>query len=759
MLKPLSESLQKLCRAQRALIRRKRRSKVRVSFTHSTSSRGSKAGQTKRSPRRLKSVDSQHILLAAPGPLKKQGGLRNNVRPEKADGPYPVFGRQDVSSSQNNLCWQPSPSENGPVVPGVGIRNRPHWGIIPKVPVPSLLRPEAERLSPKATPEHALNTNPTEKPPAGNTSHRRPLYTVFPKPSPPRKPPGRIAQHPTTNTIHSESVRRSIKQQHHLSSLVPSNTPSNITDVKPANGEVPVASTKSALETPASGATSQLLDQSLIQQESLEGFTREPEDYAIATGAVRKHRVSTPSILETHVSIHTVHELLPYRRQFRDAGLAVTSADQKAPPANKNTRRYQDSGSKDGRLWLDGGSSSARGVLSTGTKDSTSDEVVDIFTASPVAFTRANALPRSEVETEKTMRERQPLSQYQQKPEPTGAAPSKLRHSPGDIKTAQRRPSAITFKEKPLPAKPGSAPLGVIEVTGDGSCITAKSEYTLELGKKADKSLPAIAASRTSPQTRHGTSSLGKTNWMYDSRPPPTTISEEKKPSPKKHMIQVRNIRQCILHQRDRVLLEIQSTGSKIIPPADKVKEAGTVSEIELPETWKKAVGTPSSFEKALDDVVRKLDDMRESKYPADPEMDRIKSRRAPPRPPSPSRRLQRAAELRRQRMAEAAVAPANVVQEDKDISDKDVLKGLNIICAASADAELDARIQARTGLRLRRFLADLKTFESLSQDWMVEGDSQRSTRRLAKETRGASEKDARVRISSKPREPSSSLS
>ncbi|KAK4157838.1 hypothetical protein C8A00DRAFT_29224 [Chaetomidium leptoderma] len=55
-------------------------------------------------------------------------------------------------------------------------------------------------------------------------------------------------------------------------------------------------------------------------------------------------------------------------------------------------------------------------------------------------------------------------------------------------------------------------------------------------------------------------------------------------------------------------------------------------------------------------------------------------------------------------------------LEDDKEISDRDVLKGLKIICAASADAEFDALVRKKTGLRLRQFLADLQSCGQLSE-------------------------------------------
>ena len=51
---------------------------------------------------------------------------------------------------------------------------------------------------------------------------------------------------------------------------------------------------------------------------------------------------------------------------------------------------------------------------------------------------------------------------------------------------------------------------------------------------------------------------------------------------------------------------------------------------------------------------------------------------------------------------------------EDDEVSDGDVLGGLKIICAVAADADVDAEVARRTGLRLRRFLVDLQRWERL---------------------------------------------
>lgn len=64
----------------------------------------------------------------------------------------------------------------------------------------------------------------------------------------------------------------------------------------------------------------------------------------------------------------------------------------------------------------------------------------------------------------------------------------------------------------------------------------------------------------------------------------------------------------------------------------------------------------------------------------------------------------------------EADKPPTAVPGDDdsEDISDRDVLRGLRIVCAAAADREFDALVYSRTGMRLRRFLADVRGFEEV---------------------------------------------
>lgn len=87
-----------------------------------------------------------------------------------------------------------------------------------------------------------------------------------------------------------------------------------------------------------------------------------------------------------------------------------------------------------------------------------------------------------------------------------------------------------------------------------------------------------------------------------------------------------------------------------------------------------------------------------------------------------------------RQRKNKNEQAPAD--HHDRDISDRDVLKGLRLALAAACDEDYDAWIRGRTGLRLRRFMADLKGFEDFERKAARARDDQPAWRRRAEQRR-----------------------
>ncbi|KAI1194187.1 hypothetical protein F5X97DRAFT_338068 [Nemania serpens] len=91
--------------------------------------------------------------------------------------------------------------------------------------------------------------------------------------------------------------------------------------------------------------------------------------------------------------------------------------------------------------------------------------------------------------------------------------------------------------------------------------------------------------------------------------------------------------------------------------------------------------------------------------------------RNAPPVPPTlTSQRKNAVSELAK---AEEMLKDLDVFlndYDDADIQDRDVIKGLQVAIHAAADDLYDGYIRHKTGLRIRRFLADLKSFEDISE-------------------------------------------
>lgn len=149
----------------------------------------------------------------------------------------------------------------------------------------------------------------------------------------------------------------------------------------------------------------------------------------------------------------------------------------------------------------------------------------------------------------------------------------------------------------------------------------------------------------------------------------------------------------------------------------------------QLPATWSCAVGRSSSFEKALDEVIQKLDDMDERRqYERKMELEAAQqavakleaSQELVSSFSSPSgSRSRRPTELKQGSPAGVPISDTNesAAHLDRDIDDRDILLGLKMAICAACDEDLDAWIREKTGLRLRRFLADLKAFDAVSKD------------------------------------------
>jgi hypothetical protein len=179
----------------------------------------------------------------------------------------------------------------------------------------------------------------------------------------------------------------------------------------------------------------------------------------------------------------------------------------------------------------------------------------------------------------------------------------------------------------------------------------------------------------------------------------------------------------------------------------------------ELPFAWRYTVSNASSLERAIEAVSREMENAERAtptptpvpkprEVDADLEtrtstaaVDLPMSKRpttqgySPSMSPPPSAVQQVTsldAILPASRSSESSDGSGPIDYDDRDINDRDVLRGLHIIASAACDEEVDAFIRNKTGVRLRRFLADLKAFETLADESPPDGNGQRLRKQRA---------------------------
>ncbi|EXK89262.1 hypothetical protein FOQG_07920 [Fusarium oxysporum f. sp. raphani 54005] len=72
------------------------------------------------------------------------------------------------------------------------------------------------------------------------------------------------------------------------------------------------------------------------QREALNRFTQELQRYAEQSGAKGNLPIPTPTPPRSSTSLHTIAALLPFRSEFKAAGLAITSKDQKKRSSHRS---------------------------------------------------------------------------------------------------------------------------------------------------------------------------------------------------------------------------------------------------------------------------------------------------------------------------------------------------------------------------------------------------------------------------------------
>ncbi|OIW34704.1 hypothetical protein CONLIGDRAFT_639049 [Coniochaeta ligniaria NRRL 30616] len=889
---PRSISLEKLRRAQRSLIRRRRGSKVRVSFPHQQPvafiERQQRAVEKVPAHSRPPRADPPWIRrsYAEPHDVPRQPDVNapplrwvEDHRPlHQAQEPRRVHRkRTPYPLRQNDGCCDDSFDET---------KGHRYWGNMQQPAMSAPLNAEPCRWISGTIYQEQPASEGT--PTSGTVGENR--CAASPRQAAEKAANSwdarSLSQEPGPNLeLETESIRRSLSQQKRLSSLAaPQNAPS--TDHGPPVPKKSPPTVVSKESDHPSYSHFQPPSRTSSQKKAFKHFTKELERYADITSAPGKRANFSPTISPTPLSLNTVDELLPYRDQFLAAGLAVTSTDQRSPKG-KGKEVPQFDGSPGDR------DSSETSSPSSG------ETIIHFDDHDPVARALIEELPEPK-RKRKNPREKTRSRWFHRKAQEVG------RREPGLFKETifaeqtepPRRPPDPTSSKRP--ASPGASQLAetsaqreqkILEGTGQSAPVsvhvsrpTRRRRDTKQASKlpelpedvqwrkptQPDRFPPPVPP-KTATTVQNPTVAHGHVHRPSGIRPAGSTAAA---PSRNKTPSHVRNrhaplekpsskqrlstpfeqpadvptlgnkasstspamVKYTFEQPTDALMLNaghpghhgpptVQDNASKsnvlkdkangISPTPPDMVQRTSHSTPELPMTWRYAVGTPSSFEQALDAIVRKLDEM-DPKQSVSEEPTTAEGTKGQPRDISPKQdshpgqfpvaavkktaakatdlmdkvaleihstlnkvpakavlspdsKLKRAKAMRRLRRSDDAEqtpksqvssprpAPPNPVSakpgdsskakkkhptetkkadtkapspnaadkiadhQDRDISDRDVLKGLKLAVSAACDENLDSSIREKTGLRLRRFLADLKTFEDLEHDEVEE--------------------------------------
>ncbi|KAF4825494.1 hypothetical protein CGCSCA5_v000244 [Colletotrichum siamense] len=169
----------------------------------------------------------------------------------------------------------------------------------------------------------------------------------------------------------------------------------------------------------------------------------------------------------------------------------------------------------------------------------------------------------------------------------------------------------------------------------------------------------------------------------------------------------------------------------------------GTLSpKLDLPSTWKLTLSNPSSLEEAIEQASREMEErntedtqtagnnqpvLTEKKQPE--AIDLTKAVKELFSHPADKENAPTTTKLPK-KITESSISTHSSLStehDDRAIDDRDVLRGLNIAISAACDEEVDAWIRQKTGVRIRRFLADLRAFETLAEEDEADPKHERS--------------------------------
>ncbi|CVK83050.1 uncharacterized protein FMAN_00659 [Fusarium mangiferae] len=477
------------------------------------------------------------------------------------------------------------------------------------------------------------------------------------------------------------------------------------------------------------------------QREALNRFTQELQRYAEQSGAKGKLPIPTPTPPRSSTSLHTIAALLPFRSEFKAAGLAITSKDQKKRPSYRP----------------------------------------------PVGKNRAmmNQAPPSHVEQQHILQMDGNAgcpSSSTEIPFPVSKNMDEFRYAMVDQpKPHKYRRKKLTQKPKPL----YSESLSEKALTGPTAKLPRPRMHTypewpnvtsLERRSNQRKNLDQRKTKSTSPAVRSTLKTRQSNRAFFTGRGTPMicssvslepvvqdkagTSSNKHHPRVQKDVDAYRNCSQgneeegpCIRPvQTSRDIKQAISVQTRprschslsadvLVPQQSHATKKSSKRLPELPHPDSTSTATEQSCRLSVEDVSpstpkkdlfdkgkAKVSLNRGTKYGSSsisPNHITVCSRgfsgRKIGRPNVPKR----TSSIR-------SLRAANQDYDQDGVLDRDVLRGLHIASSAACNEQIDSFIHEKTGLHIRQFLADLMPLESLGNEPVRESKGKRSRRRRA---------------------------
>ncbi|KAF4585806.1 hypothetical protein GQ602_005111 [Ophiocordyceps camponoti-floridani] len=492
------------------------------------------------------------------------------------------------------------------------------------------------------------------------------------------------------------------------------------------------------------------------RRDSLDRFTADLRKYAQNAEAGGKQEQSSPDAPRSGDSLHTVSALMPFRPEFRAAGLAVTSNDQAQRNPGYLSRAC--ASLRPRQLLF----KAPRGRDSRPSQVDGPGEVLSSSANTEISFAPSQAedwrcalieeVPvRKKKRDHKTKKPRKsffPCFRAKEKTADDGSwahfrTPPEKPIAKDDVACGSRPsrprpPPPIQTTESRRPLRFDSVPRSPKHLSTRRPTIKTKEVNAL--------SKPMVVRPRVHvdhavslPTTQGNVDARGR---KQESRP---VALPSRSKSDQGGLARGRQRKEAMTvppRAEDRVPYGLVSRKKS----GGVVKESRVPVSSALPSTWSRQDGPVPNLEEELEKTARLATGIapsasnrrpttstRRQKRPMlryDPNHMGIccrSSRGHPSRATAPPNIPMRTSSVRDSISSDAAED-----EDDSEIKDRDVLRGLHVAASAACDQEVDAFVRDQTGLRIRRFLADLMTLEAFGQALPGEGREQRAWRRRA---------------------------